>query len=182
MEPAPLPSNEEQRLIALRALQVLDTPPEERFERITRLAQQFFGVPIATVSLIDAHRQWFKSRQGIDGAETPRDYSFCAHAILGDGTMVVPDARQDTRFHDNPLVTGDPDIRFYAGHPLHAVNGSALGTLCIIDRKPRELDAVQLQMLRDFAAIVENELNMIPLHEALDRLTRSQRLLAERDA
>lgn len=182
MRIAPLPADETQRLEALRALQILDTPPEERFDRITRLAQRLFDVPIATVTLIDANRQWFKSKQGLENSESTRDVAFCAHTILQDDAMVVPDTLQDDRFHDNPLVTGAPNIRFYAGHPLHAAKGERLGTFCIIDRKPRELDKNQLMVLRDLAALAETELNALPLREALDRLSKSQHLLAERDA
>jgi GAF domain-containing protein len=111
----PTPSDETRRLQTLRSLKLLDTLPEERFDRVTRLAKQVFSTPIALVSLVDADRQWFKSRQGLDATETPRDISFCGHAILDDDITIVMDARKDQRFCDNPLVCGDPDIRFYAG-------------------------------------------------------------------
>src|ERR1700752_1549332 len=110
-----LPADENTRLDTLRALNILDTSPEERFDRLTRLAKRLFGVPIALVNLVDADRQWFKSCVGLSATETPRDISFCGHAILGDDILLVPDAGVDERFHDNPLVTGDPNIRFYAG-------------------------------------------------------------------
>lgn len=165
------PSNESQRLQTLRDLRLLDTPPEERFDRVTRLAKQVFGTPIALVSLIDADRQWFKSRQGLDAAETPRDISFCGHAILDDKIMVVNDAESDERFCDNPLVCGNPNIRFYAGYPLAAPDGNRIGTLCIIDEKPREMSHEQLQLLRELGRMVEEEL--ISANEAtVDPVTR----------
>lgn len=166
-----IPSNESQRLQTLRDLRLLDTPPEERFDRVTRLAKQVFGTPIALVSLIDADRQWFKSRQGLDAAETPRDVSFCGHAILDDKIMVVNDAESDERFCDNPLVCDNPNIRFYAGYPLAAPDGNRIGTLCIIDEKPREMSHEQLQMLRELGRMVEEEL--ISANEAtVDPVTR----------
>ena len=153
-----IPSNESQRLKTLRDLRLLDTPPEERFDRVTRLAKQVFSTNIALVSIVDADRQWFKSRQGLDAEETHRDISFCGHAILDDKIMVVNDAGNDERFCDNPLVCGDPNIRFYAGYPLAAPDGSRVGTLCIIDDKPKKLDDEQLQLLRELGRMVEEEL------------------------
>ena len=154
----PIPSDESQRLKTLRDLRLLDTPPEERFDRVTRLAKQVFAAPIALVSLVDADRQWFKSRQGLDAAETPRDISFCGHAIVDDEIMIVNDAATDQRFCDNPLVCDDPNIRFYAAYPLAAPDGSRVGTLCIIDNKPRELSDNQLQLLSELGRMVEEEL------------------------
>src|SRR4051794_6119309 len=154
-----VPANEAERLAALQALNILDTPPEERFDRITRVARCLFDVPIALITLVDATRQWFKSRQGLDVCETGREVSFCAHAILADEPLVVPDAVQDARFADNPLVTGEPYGRFYAGVPLHGAGAHRLGTLCLLDRRPRELSAAELQLLHDLAAWAENELN-----------------------
>ena len=153
-----IPSNESRRLQSLRDLRLLDTPPEERFDRVTRLARQLFSTPIALVSLVDADRQWFKSRQGLDAKETPRDISFCGHAILDDKIMVVNDAETDQRFCDNPLVCGNPSIRFYAGYPLAAPDGSRVGTLCVIDDKPKEISKEQLQLLRELGRMVEEEL------------------------
>lgn len=159
MIPAPLPADEAARLGALRDLAVLDTDGEDRFDRLTRLARDLFGVPIALVSLVDADRQWFKSRQGLAAPETSRDESFCAHAILAErDVMVVPDATQDDRFADNPLVLGDPDIRFYAGAPLSTQDGHQVGTLCVIDRSPRAWTDEQSAALRDLADLVEAEL------------------------
>lgn len=164
------PNNEALRIQTLRALNVLDTPPEERFDRLTRLAKRLFNVPIALVSLVDGDRQWFKSCAGLDASETPRDISFCGHAILGDQILTVCDAEQDVRFHDNPLVVGDPGIRFYAGCPLTVANGSKLGTLCLIDVKPRDLDDEERALLRDLARMAEQELAAVQM-ASMDELT-----------
>ena len=166
MQEPKFPSNEALRHAALRSLNILDTPPEERFDRITRLAQRVFDVPIALVSLVDTNRQWFKSCQGLDVSETPRSISFCGHAILLDAPLVIPDALKDPRFADNPLVTSPPDIRFYAGQPLKAADGSRIGTLCIIDRKPHQLTPSDLDTLRDLAIMVEDELNIVDFNTA----------------
>lgn len=153
--PAPLPPDEAHRLARLQALAVLDTAPEPVFDALTRLASQVCGVPIALVSLIDAERQWFKAATGLAGvSETPRDVAFCSHAILGTEVMEVHDARQDPRFERNPLVCDDPHIRFYAGAPIALDDGTRVGTLCVIDREPRELDAHQRAMLRDRKSVV----------------------------
>jgi diguanylate cyclase (GGDEF)-like protein len=151
------PKNEKQRIETLHSLQILDTLPEERFERLTRMAKQIFGVPIALVSLVDENRQWFKSCLGLDAYETSREISFCGHSILEKYVFVVPDTSLDPRFVDNPLVTDYPNIRFYAGCPLH-VNGQRLGTLCIIDRQPRIFGDNYIVLLKDLAAMVECEL------------------------
>jgi PAS domain S-box-containing protein len=148
-------------------MHILDTPGEERIDRITRLAQLLFDVPIALVTLVDVNRQWFKSCIGLDMSETPRSESFCAHAILGDDALVIPDALRDPRFADNPLVTGEPHIRFYAGQPLVGPEGQKLGTLCILDRLPRKMSAGNLLALRDLAILAENELNSVELNRAL---------------
>lgn len=165
-----LPPDEATRVAALRSLNILDTSAEERFDRLTRLAKRLFGVPIALVSLIDADRQWFKSCFGLNMPETSRDISFCGHAILDDDILMIPDALLDERFFDNPLVTGDPCIRFYAGHPLRVPNGSKLGTLCLIDVKARELDDEERELLRDLARMAEQELAAVQL-ASLDDLT-----------
>ncbi len=170
MKKPDLPADENKRLETLRSLNLLDTAPEERFDRLTRMAKRMFGVPISLVSIVDAERQWFKSAQGLEATETPRDISFCGHAILGDEVFMIPDAREDERFADNPLVTGDPNIRFYAGCPLKVVNGSKLGTLCLIDRTPRELDEEDLDLLRDLATMAEQEIAAVQL-ATLDELT-----------
>jgi diguanylate cyclase (GGDEF)-like protein len=165
-----VPQDETQRLRALHGLSILDTPPEERFDRFTRLARRLFGVPIALVSLVDSERQWFKSRQGLEATETPREISFCGHAILGTRALVVPDALEDERFADNPLVTGAPHIRFYAGHPIAAPDGHKLGTVCLIDREPRDLASDELELLRDLARMVEDEIAALAL-ATVDELT-----------
>ncbi|MFL6718164.1 MAG: PAS domain S-box protein, partial [Burkholderiaceae bacterium] len=149
---------EELRLASLHAIGILDTPPEERIDRITRLAQRLFDVPIALVSLVDRNRQWFKSRCGLSQAETPRTMAFCDRAIRQEAALVVPDACIDPRFSDNPLVTGEPGIRFYAGHVLKSPGGHALGTLCIIDTRPREITVEELGCLKDLANLVEAEI------------------------
>ena len=145
--------------------------PEERFDRLTRMCKRLFGVPIALVSLVDENRQWFKSCVGLSVSETPRDISFCGHAILGNEIFVIPDAAKDERFADNPLVLDEPHIRFYAGCPLRSQNGCKLGTLCIIDRKPRELTQEDLDTLKDLASMVERELEAVQL-ATLDDLTK----------
>jgi phosphoribosyl 1,2-cyclic phosphodiesterase/CheY-like chemotaxis protein len=155
---APLPENETERLAALHNLAILDTQREERFDRLTRIAAAALGVPVALVSLIDADRQWFKSACGIEGGETPRDMSFCAHAILQHDVMIVADALLDERFADNPAVTGGPRVRFYAGCPLILDDGCCVGTLCLIDQRPRQLDAQEIKLLRDLAGLVVEEL------------------------
>ncbi|WP_070106572.1 GGDEF domain-containing protein [Burkholderia plantarii] len=170
MQIATLPANEASRLARLHGLNLLDTPDEERFDRIARLARRIFDVPIALVSLIDENRQWFKSCFGLAERETPRDVSFCAHAILSHDALVIPDATLDPRFADNPLVTGAPGIRFYAGHPLALPDGTNLGTLCLIDTRPREIDAADLIHLRDLAGLAEREVAAVQM-ATLDSLT-----------
>lgn len=170
MKPAPMPPDEHSRLETLRALNLLDTASEERFDRLTRMARRMFGVPISLVTLVDANRQWFKSNQGLDATETPRDISFCGHAILGEDVLLIPDATMDDRFSDNPLVTDHPNIRFYAGCPLKVLNGSKIGALCIIDTKPRQFSEEDLQLLRDLAAMAEQEIAAVQL-STLDELT-----------
>jgi len=155
---APVPPNEAQRLVTLRSLNVLDTPREERFDRLTRLTRRMFRVPIAAISLVDENRQWFKSCMGLVARETPRAYSFCAHAILQDDPLVVEDALEDERFFDNPLVTGEPRVRFYTGYPIRAGNGCRLGTLAIIDHDARNLTDEERSALKDLGAMVEREL------------------------
>jgi len=159
MQKPGIPDNEQDRIEALHALGILDTAAEERFDRLTRLAASYFNVKFCLISLVDSDRQWFKSKFAYQVCETQRDISFCGHAILQTEIMVVNDAREDQRFHDNPLVTGEPNIVFYAGAPLQTPEGFTVGTLCLFDNKPRSLDNQQLIALRDFADLVECELN-----------------------
>ncbi len=156
---ATLLSNEAQRLRTLRGLDILDTPPEDRFDRLTSAASRAFGVPMALISLVDEDRQWFKSKVGVDKPETPRSISFCGHAIHQDEIFEVEDATLDPRFADNPLVTGDPHVRFYAGQPLYGLDGSKLGTFCIMDRVPRRLSPRQREALKELAEMAEDEIN-----------------------
>ena len=160
------PNDELLRVAELCQLQVLDTPSEERFDRITRTAQKLFGVEIVLISLIDEDRVWFKSKQGSDASHAPRSISFCAHAILRGSAFIVPDTLQDKRFHDNPLVTGPPHIRFYAGIPLHGPNGYRVGTLCLIDQEPRAFAEPQIAALADLAAWAELELDILTVKQA----------------
>ncbi|GAA0817254.1 GAF domain-containing sensor histidine kinase [Spirilliplanes yamanashiensis] len=180
---ASLPHDEAQRLGALYDLDVLDTPQEKEFDDIVALASAVCGVPMSLVSLVDADRQWFKARLGIDEAETSRDVSFCAHAILGRDLMVVPDAARDPRFADNPYVTGERGrIRFYAGAPLVTTDGHALGTLCVVDEQPRSLSYEQLQALRALSRQVTSQLELRRYATALaDTTARLQELERRKD-
>ncbi len=157
IEPAE-PPDEARRLKALRALHILDTPPEERYDRITRLAAELFDVPISVISMIDADRQWFKSHHGLTVGETPRSVSFCGHTILQPGVFHVADAALDERFADNPLVAGEPHVRFYAGVPLRASGGEPIGTLCLIDTRPHELTEADRTLLGEFARWAQDAL------------------------
>ena len=155
-----VPSGESERLRALHSCQVLDTPPEPSFDGIALLASQVCGTPMALVSLVDAERQWFKARVGVAVQETPRDIAFCGHTILSDEPLVVEDAREDARFAHNPLVTGEPHVRFYAGLPLVLDDGSRVGSLCVLDREPRHLSAPQMSALAALAKQVSTELSL----------------------
>ncbi len=170
MRAAPPPPNEAQRLQSLHALEILDTAPEERFDRLTRLARRLFDVPIALISLVDSDRQWFKSRVGIEATETPREHSFCAHAILEGDITIIPDAAGDERFRENPLVLDAREIRFYAGCPIKAPDGSPLGTLCVMAHDVRQLPDDDAGLLRDLAELVEQEIKSLAL-ATLDELT-----------
>jgi diguanylate cyclase (GGDEF)-like protein len=169
MPPAAIPSDEFERIAELRALEILDTPAEERFDVFTRIAARVAQAPIVVLSLLDVDRQWFKSRLGIEASETPREVAFCAHAILApDRPLVVPDATRDPRFADNPLVTGAPGIRFYAGVPVKGPGGHALGTLCVIDTVPRDAPPALVATLADLARSVTEALT---LHDSVRRLS-----------
>ena len=161
-DPVPLLQPDADRVRALHELGLLDTPPEERFDRLTRLACRLLGVPISLIALVDTDRQWFKSRVGIDLRETTRVTSFCTHTIQHAHGLVIDDARCDPRFATNPFVTGAPDVRFYAGIPLAAPDGSRVGALCVIDTEVRDFDADQMATLRDLAAIAGDELRARP--------------------
>ena len=168
LEPT-IPHNETQRIETLLKLKILDTPETDRYDRYTRICNQLFGTPIAVISLVDRYRQWFKSVCGLDAKETPRNISFCGHAILAGDVFEIPDATQDSRFQDNPLVTGEPNIRFYAGAPLKAPNGQNLGTLCIIDKKPRNLNIEETILLKNLAdMIIEDMVRYIDLSTGLE--------------
>ena len=158
MTPAPTPVDEKERLRALHDLMLLDTPPDERFDRVVRFAAEQLDMPIALVSLVDGQRQWFKSRIGLDGAETSRDFSFCGHAIMKPELFIIEDASLDPRFQDNPLVVGDSHVRFYAGAPLSSPSGHRIGTLCVIDTVPRKLGAVELSILEALRGLVNETL------------------------
>ncbi|XVV12122.1 GAF domain-containing sensor histidine kinase [Actinoplanes sp. CA-131856] len=157
---APLPDNEIDRLTALYALDILDSAPEQDFDDIVALASNVCGTPMSLVTLVDTDRQWFKAKIGTDATETEREISFCSHAILGRDLLVVPDATKDARFADNPTVTCDDGIRFYAGAPLVTTDGFALGTLCVVDNEPRKLDVEQLQALRALARQVTSQMEL----------------------
>ena len=180
MKPAPPLPNEIDRLKALRAYNVLDSPPEEAFDDLTRLASQICQTPVALVSLVDADRDWFKSRVGLKVSQTPRDASFAAHALAQTDLFVVPDATMDARFAGNPLVTGSSHIRFYAGMPLMPpASGLAIGAFCVMDRKPRQLTGQQVEALRILShqVIMQLELrrNLIELERSVGSHLRGRR-------
>jgi GAF domain-containing protein len=171
------PANEQQRLAALRGYEILDTEPEAGFDDLTLLASYVCQTPVALISLIDADRQWFKSKIGISATETSRDIAFCASAILQPDVFIVPDAREDERFAQNPLVVSDPKVRFYAGATL-TTNGHALGTLCVVDRVPRELSPEQVEALkalsRQVLAQLELRRNLVRLEQSLKARDRAE--------
>jgi GAF domain-containing protein len=157
---APISEDDEQRLAALHQLLILDTPPNERFDKIVAFAAYEFEAPIVLISLLDSDRQWFKSKLGISICETARDISFCSHTIMHLDIMVIPDAATDARFSDNPLVVGAPFKRFYAGAPLTLKSGYTVGTLCVIDTVPREFDRISIAILRNLRDLVVQELEL----------------------
>ena len=165
------PHDEEARLAALRRYRILDTAPEQRFDDLALLASQICGAPMALITLVDAERQWFKARVGMNGSETPRSISFCAHAMMQPDCFLIPDALEDVRFRDNPLVTGDPHIRFYAGAALVSREGEPLGALCVADSVPRTLTADQTAALYALRRQVQSQLelrrNLFELQSAL---------------
>ncbi len=164
----PVPFDDALRLKSLASYNILDTSPEEAFDRLTRLACGQFGTPIALLSLVDGKRQWFKSRQGFDTPETPRDLAFCGHAILSDAPLVVLDTKRDARFRANPLVCVSPGVRFYAGAPLLTCEGYRLGSLCIMDFEPRtDLPSEDIAELQDFA---HTAMQMIELRKPVENM------------
>jgi signal transduction histidine kinase len=169
---APKPHNEAQRIDTLRGYNILDTKREADFDDLTRIASQICGTPMALVTLVDEDRQWFKSAVGLDAPETSREVAFCAHAILQDKVFEVPDAHRDIRFHDNALVTGAPHLRFYAGAPLQTPDGHALGTLCVLDRTPRNLSEDQKAALE---ALARQAMGQMELRKALQDAERTSR-------
>lgn len=171
MKAAALPENEKARLKALADHNLLDTPAEDIYDDVTRMASEICRTPISSISLVDANRQWFKSSQGLKVGETPREHSFCAHAILQpDEIFVVPDARLDDRFSDNPLTTGAPNVIFYAGVPLTSDDGYALGSLCVIDSRPRTLTDNQLLALKSLARLVNTHFELRKAKAERDQL------------
>lgn len=182
MPPAPIPQNEASRLATLRRYSILDSLSEPEFNDASALAASICGTPVSLVSVIDRDRQWFKAAIGTDLTETPRTQSFCAYTLIEPKTLVVPDAQQDPRFSDNPLVTGNPNIRFYAGSPIVAPNGHVLGTVCVIDVEPRDLNPAQIAALealaRQVMALVEARYNLIENKRAIAALIQSEKLAA----
>jgi GAF domain-containing protein len=178
MEQLTKPKNEEARLAALEKYAILDTDPEAAFDDLTQLASYVCKTPMAMISLIDEERQWFKSKVGSTSTETSRDVAFCSNAIMQDDVFVVPDATKDERYRNNPMVVADPHIRFYAGAPLITDEGYALGTLCVIDQKPRELEPEQRDALKALSRLVLAQLefrrNLMLLKEALNDRTRDE--------
>jgi len=174
---APIPANEAERLADLSALAILDTPPEGRFDDLVRLAARVFNVPMAYIAMVDCDRQWFKARHGVDIRQTDRRISFCGHTILGKTALIVPDASRDERFHDNPLVVGEPHIRFYAGFPLAGPGGHNVGTFCVASPEPRSPAPDEIAALKTLAAIAERELNMIELIRAQREIIETKNTL-----
>ncbi len=172
----PIPPNEEERLKALASYQIMDTLAEKEFDNLTRIASHIFDAPIALITLLDDERQWFKSKIGLEAEGTPREVSFCQYAIVDGETLIVNDAHEDKRFEDNPLVTGNPNIRFYAGHPITNEQGHRLGTLCVVDDKPRSVTPKQIELLKGLA---KSAMSLIACRKANYRLEIYKRFFDE---
>lgn len=180
--PIPYPVEEKKRLAVLHSLGLLDSAPDPAFDRVTRLASKLLDVPISLVSLLDAERQWFKSRVGLEVEQTPRSQAFCAYTIMEEANLVVPDATDDERFRDNPLVLSEPSIRFYAGVPIRSNEGLPIGTLCVLDSKPKTLKPEELELLQDLASIVTKEIQLIEgLLDTHDQLALRDARLADNE-
>ncbi len=173
MHTAPIPDNESDRLASLKKLNILDTPPEERFDRITKLATKIFKIPISTITLVDSNREWFKSVCGLDKKEGDRAISFCGHAMLENEILIIPDAKKDPRFSDNPMVIGEPFIRFYAGVPLFSADGARVGTFCIKGHDPREFSDEEKEIIKGMAKWVELEINSHNLSVAIEQVKKT---------
>ncbi|MEM6392740.1 MAG: GAF domain-containing SpoIIE family protein phosphatase [Planctomycetota bacterium] len=182
----PTPPDETERLADLRALSILDTPPEQRFDEVVNLTKQVFNTPIAYIALIDADRQWFKSAAGLDADQTDRQTSFCGHTILRDDALVIEDTLAEPKWANHPMVTGEPHARFYAGYPLRSDQGRNIATLCIVDTQPRVFTDIDHQTLRHLAALAETQLNLVDLvsaqRQVLDARKALQEELAEAEA
>lgn len=176
---APIPKDEEKRLEAVYKLKILDTPPEERFDRITQTALNLFDVPISTITIVDSDREWFKSCQGLSKREGRRAISFCGHALVSDELLLIPDAKKDPRFAQNPMVLGKPNIRFYAGVPLKTVDGARIGAFCIKDTKPRYLSKRKIELLKALASWAELELNVRQIGKLLSIKREVEKRTAE---
>ena len=172
----PVPPNEEQRLQALESYQIMDTLAEQEFDNLTEIASHIFDAPIALITLLDEKRQWFKSKVGLEAEETAREVSFCQYAIMDGEPLIVEDAASDQRFEGNPLVTGNPNIRFYAGHPITTEEGYSLGTLCVIDNKPRKASPKQLELL---SGLAETAMSLIECRKANHQMEVYKRFFDE---
>jgi GAF domain-containing protein len=177
-----IPQNETERLASLRSLKLLDTPAEERFDRITRIAAKLLNIPMTQINLVDADRVWVKSSHGIDMKENPRSTSFCGHTINGNQIMEVSNAKEDERFRDNPAVTGDPFISFYAGMPIAGPTGLNVGTLCVLDKTPRVLSQEEKQLLKDLAEWAEIEINYQQLSTIIQDVKQKTGELEDKNA
>ena len=174
-----IPANDKERLASLRSLGLVDTPPEERFDAVTRLATTIFGLPISYISLVDETKQYLKSRVGLDFCESSRETSFCGHAILENEPLIIPDTTKDERFADNPQVTGQPFARFYAGLPLRGPGGFNIGTLCLMDTKPRDFSPENIKALKELGVIAERELHLGDVIRMQEDLLKTKDALLE---